>query len=123
VSLGRAYLAGTALIAAAGLAGAALLAPPAAAGLRLALLTGLGVQAPLGWWLVRTVGTARFLAAWAVGMLARVALVGLTALVLVPLSGRPAAPTLVALVALLLAFLGLESIVVMLGHSQQAEER
>jgi hypothetical protein len=55
-------------------------------------------------------------------MLARVALVGLTALVLVPRSGRPAGPTLVSLVALLLAFLGLESIVVMLGHSQ-AEER
>jgi hypothetical protein len=41
----------------------------------------------------------------------------------VPLSGRPVAATLVSLVALLLAFLGLESIVVMLGHSQQAEER
>ncbi|HEU4700134.1 MAG TPA: hypothetical protein VFS40_13205 [Gemmatimonadales bacterium] len=115
---GRRYLAGLALIGgAAGVAGA-LLPGPQAAGLRLALLVALAVQAPLGWWLVRSVGTPRFLAAWMAGMGARLGLVGLTAFVLVPQTGRPAAPTLVSLVALLFAFLALESIVVMLEHSQ-----
>lgn len=92
--------------------------PPAArAGWWPALVLALAVQAPLGWWVIRSLGGPSFLVAWGAGLLARFGLVGLVAFVLVPQLGWPAAATLLSLVGLLVALLAVESVVVMLEQS------
>jgi hypothetical protein len=122
VSLGRRYLLGLGGIAGLTL-GLGLVLPPAGrAGLLLALGTALLVQGPLGWWVVRAVGTPRFLAAWSFGMLIRVLLLGLMGLVVVPALGWPAPPALIGLAALLLALLFLEG-AVLLAEQSRAEAR
>ncbi|MDQ2669803.1 MAG: hypothetical protein M3Y31_04155 [Gemmatimonadota bacterium] len=82
-----------------------------------ALVIALVVQAPLGWWVVRSVGKPSFLWAWGAGLLARFGLVGLAAFLLVPRLGWPPAATLLSLVTLLLAMLALETVVVVLEQS------
>jgi hypothetical protein len=117
-STGR-YLLGLGLLGGAALALAELLPDPRArAGLRLALALAIAVQGPLGLWLVKSVGTPLALAVWTLGIAARVILVGITALVLVPAFGWPAEATLVGLASLLLAFLLLEGAVLMLEQSK-----
>ena len=86
-------------------------------GLWTALGLALVVQGPLGWWLLRAIGTARFLRVWATGIAARVAVVGLTALVLVRALGLPPEATLFSLVGLLVALLGVEAVAVLPGRS------
>lgn len=87
---------------------------------RSGLLTALGitviVQVPLGWWLIRSVGRPIVLAAWVVGMLVRLGVVALVGLVLVPWLRWPAGPTLIALAALILALLLVESAVLWFEH-------
>lgn len=77
------------------------------------------VQAPLGWWLVESVGKPRFLGVWVTGMLARLALVGVMGLGIVPLLHLRAAAVLVPLVLLLTVFVLLEGVVLMGQHSVQ----
>jgi len=84
----------------------------------LALLLALLVQAPLGWWLVESVGTSRMPAVWVVGMLARLALVALAGLVLVPALGLRAEGLLIPLALLLMVFVLLEGVVLMVQHSR-----
>ncbi|HEX4600572.1 MAG TPA: hypothetical protein VH116_04185 [Gemmatimonadales bacterium] len=105
----RRYLLSVAAVAAA-VAGLSLVLPaePARA-VRLALGVALIVQGPLGWWLVRTIGTERFLWAWAIGIGARLTVVAACALVVVPQLGTPLEPTLFALVAVLIAFVVIEA--------------
>lgn len=116
--VGTLYAAGLLLIA--GTAGAASLAagPAAGQGIRRALAAVLLVQGPLGWWLVRSLGTDRLLAVWALGILTRFVLVGLAAFVAVPLLGWAPEPLLVSLVVLLVACLGLEGLMLARGQSQ-----
>jgi len=58
VTAGRRYLAGVATVAAATLALSFVLPPPAArTGVWVALAIALALQGPLGWWLVRAIGT------------------------------------------------------------------
>ena len=83
-----------------------------------ALLAAVLLQAPLGWWLVESVGTPRFLAVWAMGMLARLALIGVMDLVVIPLTAMGAEPVLITLVALLMVFVVLEGVVLMIQHSR-----
>ena len=82
-----------------------------------ALVIALVVQAPLGWWVVRSVGRPSFLWAWGAGLLTRFGLVGVAAFLLVPRLGWPPAATLLSLVTLLLAILALETVVVVLEQS------
>jgi heme A synthase len=72
------------------------------------ILLGLLLQAPLGWWTVRTLGTDRFQLVWVVGMLTRLALVAITGLILVPAFGWRLMPVLGALVGTLLLLLLVE---------------
>ncbi len=119
MSPGRRYAAGMGGIA--GLSALAInLAVPAASrsGPWLALGLALLVQGPLGWWLVDAVGSSRLHAVWVGGMLARLALVGVTGLVIVPLAGYSPAGVLIPLVALLLAFVLLEGGVLMVQQSR-----
>ena len=117
MSVGRRYVTGLLALAAAATGLAALLPgslrPAAFTAVGLALL----VQAPLGWWLVESVGKPRFLGVWVAGMLARLALVGLAGLVLVPALGLRADAVLLPLALLLLVFVLLEGIVLMGPHS------
>ena len=58
------------------------------------MAVGFLVQAPLGWWHVRTLGTGRFQLVWGAGMLIRLLSVGVTALILVPVFRWQLAPAL-----------------------------
>lgn len=80
----------------------------------LALGLAMAVQVPLGMWLMRCLGTDRFLAVWVLGMLARLGLVGAAGLALFPALGWPAAPGLLSLVLLLMISLALEGVVLLL---------
>ena len=118
MSAGARYLVGTALIALAAMAVGTVVPGFWRPGWWLALGIALVVQAPLGWWLMTSIGTERFLAVWALGILMRLVTVGLTGLVIVPALGLPAAPALLALAGFLVASLVLEGIVSALQHTQ-----
>lgn len=76
-----------------------------------AVLASILVQGPLGWWVVRSVGTQRFLAVWGLGLLARLILIGLMAVLVGPAFGLSATPLLVTLAGLLAALLLVEGVV------------
>jgi heme A synthase len=118
VSAGARYLAAMAVVSVAALAIGAVLPGAWRPGWWLALGLTLVVQGPLGWWLVVSIGTERFLAVWVLGILTRLALVALVGLVVIPAFGWPAAPALLALVGLLVVSLALEGIVSALQHSR-----
>ena len=119
----RRYVAGVAVVAAA--AGAVALALPGeqGRGAWFGLALGFLVQVPLGWWLVRSLGTSRFLTAWVAGMGARVGLVALAGFVILPVLRWPKAPGLVGLAAVLLALLGVEVSVAMAAGRSKIEAR
>lgn len=87
-------------------------------GLLLALGLALAVQAPLGTWLVATLGSDRFLPVWMFGMLARLVVVGVAGLALYPALRWPLAPGLISLVVLLMASVALEAVVLLLEVSR-----
>jgi hypothetical protein len=89
-----------------------ILPPHSRAGWWPALVLGLVVQAPLGWWVIRSLGRPSFLAAWGAGLLARFGLVGLAAFLLVPQLGWPPSATLLSLVGVLVALMLVEMVVV-----------
>lgn len=79
---------------------------------------GLLVQGPLGWWMIKSVGTPRFLGVWVIGIIARFALLGMAGLILFPLMQWPLSPGLIVLAVVLFAMLLLEGLVVWVVHSQ-----
>lgn len=79
---------------------------------------GLLVQGPLGWWMIKSVGTPRFIGAWVAGIIARFGLLGVAGLVVFPLLHWPLTPGLVVLAVVLFAMLLLEGLVVWIVHSQ-----
>lgn len=105
---GKRYLLGLAAVGAIGLALTWLLGPGRRNEVAYGVLMGLLIQAPLGWWTIRSIGTERFQLAWVVGMLVRLIAVGITGLVLAPEYGWNAAATLAALVLTLLVLLLVE---------------
>jgi hypothetical protein len=113
------YLVGSVLVCCGGL-GVALLVPPPS---RADLLWGVGLaavlQIPLGWLTIRAIGTNRFQLVWSSGMLARLAIVALTALVLVPANGWRLGSVLGALVATMVALLLVEALTAMREHAGQ----
>jgi hypothetical protein len=111
------YLVGVGVIAGCAVILSFLVPPGGRRGLWAALGLGLLVQGPLGWWLVRVIGTERFLRVWAVGLAARVGLVAVSAVVLIPALGVPRGTTLFSLVGVLLALLGVEAVAVLPGRS------
>ena len=116
------YLSGLLVVAAVGLVAVVAVSPDirreVAWGIGLALL----VQAPLGWWTVRSIGTERFQLVWVLGMVIRLALVAIAGLILVPeLRWEPLA-MLVALVATMLVLLVVE-VVAVLGNNPMIKAR
>ena len=118
MTAGRRYALGLTLVALVAAAVTVLLPEAGRREARVALLLALAVQAPLGWWLVESVGTPRFLAVWVMGMLARLGLVGIAGLVLVPALGFRAEALLIPLALLLMVFVLLEGVVLMVQHSR-----
>jgi len=109
-ALGR-YLAGVATVATATLLLSFVLPSHAGNAVRLALGIALLVQGPLGWWLVRALGTERFLFVWATGIATRLLVVGVCALVIAPRLQLTLEPTLFALVGVLMGFVLVEAVV------------
>ena len=121
MTLARRYLLG---VAAVGLlsAGAVLLLPPAIrAEAGWGAATGLVLQAPLGWWALRSLGTEGFMLSWGLGMLVRFTVVLLAGLTVPPAIGRSAGPMLGAMVAVLVALLLVEGVTAVREHSRQDE--
>lgn len=112
MTAGRRYALGSSLVALVAVGLTQMVAPDARPGVWAAVVTGIVVQGPLGWWLVRAAGTERFLLAWAVGIGARLALLAVAGLVIVPRLGFDMAATLLALVAVLISFVMVEGIAV-----------
>lgn len=80
------------------------------------------VQAPLGWWTVKCIGTDRFQLVWVLGMVIRLALVAVAGLILVPeLRWEPVA-TLGALVGTMLLLLLVE-VLAILGKNSEIKAR
>ena len=75
------------------------------------------VQAPLGWWTLRSIGTEKFQSVWVGGMIFRFAVVAVAALVLAPVYRWDTGPVLLALVATLLVLLLVEAVTAMREHS------
>ncbi|HXQ28242.1 MAG TPA: hypothetical protein VN848_03140 [Gemmatimonadales bacterium] len=93
--------------------------PPATRGpLLIALAVALVVQAPLGWWLTKSIGTTRFMLAWGAGLGARLLLVGAMGMLGVPLLRLAPSAVLVPLAGLLMALLAVEAVVVALALPQ-----
>jgi len=116
VTAGRRYLLGVTTVAVAALLLSLVLPPPDQSGVRLALGAALVVQGPIGWWLVQAVGTERFLLVWVFGIATRLAVVAVCGLVLAPALGLALAPTLFALVGVLMSLVVVEAIVVRPGR-------
>lgn len=112
---GGRYLVGIAVVAAAAVGLSIVLSPAARSAVWFAVGLGLAVQGPLGWWLVRAIGTERLLPIWAGGIAARVGVLGAGGLVAAPRLGFSLEPTLVALVGVLMSFVGVEALVAWLG--------
>ena len=121
MTLGRRYLAGVALVAAGGAALVALVSGADRTVVAWGAAVGLILQTPLGWWALRSVGTDRFMAVWGLGMLVRLTVVAVAALVLLPVLGRRAGPMLGAMVAVLVALLLVEGATALREHSREDE--
>jgi hypothetical protein len=115
---GRRYLLGLGAVVAAALVIGSLLPREDRPGMWLGLGIAVALQGPLGWWLVRTIGTERFLVVWVIGIGTRLGLVTLHGLVVAPALGLPLAPALFALVSVLLSLLVVEVVVVSLGRRE-----
>jgi hypothetical protein len=113
----RRYLLGLTLVAAFGTIVIGLAGPQLRTEIGLGELIGLAIQAPLGWWTVRSIGTERFQLVWLGGMVIRLAVVALAALLLAA-TEWDAAPVLMALVATLLVLLLVEAATAVQEHSR-----
>ena len=113
----RRYLSGLATVGVFAAVGLAQASPAGRTELAGGIALGFLIQAPLGWWTVRSLGTAKFQVVWALGMLIRLAMVAVTGLVLVPALGWRMAPTLAGLVTTILVLLGVEVLTVMRENS------
>jgi len=104
-------------------AGAVALAGLAPTADRVAAWWGVGVglvlQTPLGWWAIQNIGTERFLAIWVLGMLVRLTVVVIAALVVLPVLGPRAEAMLGAMVGVLVALLGVEGATAFREHSRE----
>jgi len=80
---------------------------------------GLVLQAPLGWWAIQSIGTERFLAVWVLGMLVRLTVVVIAALVVLPVLGPRADAMLGAMVGVLVALLAVEGVTAFREHSRE----
>jgi heme A synthase len=108
VTAGKGYLFALAAVGVIGLASSWLVGPGQRNEVVYGVLIGLLIQAPLGWWTIRSIGTERFQLAWVAGMVVRLTAVAIAGLVLAPEYGWDTAATLATLVITLLVLLLVE---------------
>lgn len=115
------YLAGVAAVGAGGLL--AMVASPTEwrGGILWGLGAGLLLQAPLGWWTLKAIGTERFFMVWGLGMLGRFGVVAVAAFATMAAPDELAAPMLVTMVGVLIGLLLVEGVVAMGEHSREDE--
>ena len=99
-------------------AGLLLVAPHDRTAMWVGLIAALVVQGPLGWWVISSIGTQRFVITWGLSLLARLLLVALLAFIVVPGIGLAATPLLITAVAVLAALLMVEGVVALLELSR-----
>jgi hypothetical protein len=110
VTAGKRYLLGLALVGLIGAVVAGMLGAELRPEVAFGVLIGLLVQAPLGWWTIRSLGTGRFQLVWVLGMVIRLSVVAIAGLVLAPEYGWHTVAILAALVATLLVLLLVEAL-------------
>lgn len=121
MSLGGRYLLGVGLVAAGG-AMLVLLVPPAVRPeVAWGTATGITLQAPLGWWALRSLGSERFMLSWGLGMVVRLTVVLIAGLTVPPAIGRSAGPMLGAMVGVLVALLLVEGVTAVRDQSREDE--
>lgn len=123
MTAGRGYALGVTVIAAAALALSLIVPAEDRGAVRIASGVALIVQVPLGWWLVRALGTERLLGIWAAGIAARFALVAACGLLVAPRLGVALAPLLIALAAVLMACVAVEAVIVRAESIRETEVR
>jgi heme A synthase len=111
------YLAGAAVVTVAGLVILLLISPEARPEIAWGLGTAIGLQAPLGWWTVRSIGAPRFQLVWSAGMLIRLAIVAVVALAVAPAYRLETGPLLGTLVGGMMALLMVEAATAMREHT------
>jgi heme A synthase len=121
VTLAGRYVAGVAAVAVAGLGSMVVSPAESRPGMAWGLIAGLLLQAPLGWWTLRAIGSDSFLTVWMLGILVRLAVVAIAAFAIIPALGDEAAPMLVTMVGILVALLLVEGVVAMREHSREDE--
>ena len=121
MTLGRRYLAGVAVVAAVSAGLVAVVPASARTDVVWGVAAGLAVQAPLGWWALRSLGTEAFLAVWGLGLLLRFTVVGVVGLAVLPALGRRAGPVLGSMVGILVALLLVEAATALREHSRKDE--
>jgi hypothetical protein len=121
VTLAGRYVAGVGVVAVAGLGVMAVVPAGSRPGMTWGMIAGLLLQAPLGWWTLRAIGTERFLTLWGLGILVRLSVVAIAAFGTIPALGDEAAPMLVTMVGVLVALLLVEGVVAMRVHSREDE--
>jgi hypothetical protein len=112
------YVAGVMAVGLAGLVVAALMPAPVRTGVLWGLAVGLLLQAPLGWWTLRALGTERFFTVWGLGMLLRFGVLAVAAFTLTAVPGPLAAPMLTTMVGTLVALLFVEGAMAMREHER-----
>jgi hypothetical protein len=114
----RPYLLGGLAVAVVGATVAASAPSPIREEISAAVVLALVVQAPLGWWTLRSIGSEKFQLVWVGGMALRLVSLGLAALVLVRVYQWNAGALLLTLVATLLALLLVEAFTAAREHSR-----
>jgi heme A synthase len=122
MTAGGRYLCGLLVVATIGLAAVFAVSPDIRREVASGIGLGLLVQAPLGWWTVRSVGTERFQLVWVLGMVTRLVMVAVAGLILVPELRWEMVATLAALVATMLVLLVVE-VVTVLGKNSEIKAR
>ena len=118
MSTARIYLVGLVVVVIVGF-GLVFLLPGTLAPKLTAVAVGVVVQGLLGWWLVKSVGTPKFLQVWPLGIVARFAVLGLMAMLIFPAFHWSLYPGLLMLGGVLVALLFLEALVAWLKTGAQ----
>jgi hypothetical protein len=113
------YVAGVAAVGAGGLLAVAVSPSEWRGGIVWGLGSGLLLQAPLGWWTLRAIGTERFFTVWGLGMLVRLGVVAVAAFATMAAPEGVAAPMLVTMVSVLVGLLLVEGVVAIGEHSRE----
>ena len=114
----RRYLIGLAAVGILGLLATRLAPPTLREEIAAGVVIGLLVQAPLGWWTLRSIGTEKFQLVWVGGMILRLVLIGVASVVLSRQYSWEAGTFLLALVATLVILLLVEAVTAAQEHSR-----